>query len=289
MSVQVVAEIGSNHCGDPKLALELVSMCAAAGANAVKLQKRTLAACLTPELLAEPYAGEHSYGRTYGEHRAALELPLEAHADLRDLAHDLGMEYGCTPFDLISLEEVVSLEPDFIKIASSHATELSFVALALSSGRAVYVSTGGCGWDDVDRIYRQAFDVAPGESVGDLTMLQCTARYPCPPDMLDLGVIPQMLKRYPHARIGFSSHFNGISMPLAAVALGAEVVEVHVTKDRTMKGTDHSLSLEPQGLRRLVRDIRRFEEARGDVKRVYPEELKALRRMRPSLMPGAKP
>lgn len=267
----VIAEIGSNHCGSIDLAHKLVDMCAEAGAHAVKLQKRDNRTLYTKDAYKAPYNSENAYGDTYGEHREALEFGYEEYAALKAHATSKGLGFLATAFDERSVRFLRELGCDEVKIASGSAKDIPLLRYARDSGLRLIVSTGGCSLADVDRIV---------EEVPDLTLLACTASYPCRAEDLQLATIPAFISRYPGVTVGASMHFNGISMPLAAAALGAQVLEVHVTLDRTMKGTDHAFSLEPQGLERLCRDLQRLDAAMGDgTKRVLDCEVQPIQKM----------
>lgn len=270
----LIAEIGSNHQGSVETAEEMIRVAADAGFDAVKLQKRHNSALFVPSFYDSPYASENAYGPTYGEHREALELGEMEYLALAAVAEDLGVLFIVTPFDEPSVEFCVGLGDSLhaLKVASGSLTYVPLLREVAATGLPVILSTGGGTWEDVDR----AVGVLDGT---DLTVMQCTASYPARYEELDLGVIPEIARRYPEVWPGASLHDNGIAMAVAAYALGARVIEKHVTLDRTMRGTDHPFSLEPQGQRKLVRDIRRAEVALGQTKRVHDSELPAIRKM----------
>lgn len=272
MRTEVISEIGSNHQGDMPLALKMIQVAAEAGADSVKFQKRDINS-YSKEWRDQPYNSENSFGKTYGEHRAALDFDGPQFAEIFECAKFHRIGCFATAFDVASVDFLMELGADRLKIASGSLRDLHLISYAVSTGARVYLSTGGGTLEDVDK----AADLLPDGSV----LMQATSQYPCPFDRLDLRVITLYRNRYPHLRIGASLHDNGIAMAVAAVTLGAETIEKHITLDRTMKGTDQAFSLEPQGLEKMVRDIRRLEVALGDGdKHLYAEEIPAINKMR---------
>lgn len=261
----VIAEIGNNHQGDREIAKELIRQAKLCGADAVKSQKRDARALLTPEEYAQPYDSPHAFGRTYGEHREALELSEDAWRELGAFAADLGIEIFGSAWDLPSARLLRRLGCPIIKVPSAAVTNEALLAELASFGLPVILSTGMSSLCEIDR----AVEVL---GAGDLYLLQCTSAYPCEFDAVNLRVIPALAGRYGRT-VGLSGHHKGIAIDVAAVALGARVIERHFTLDRTWKGTDHAASLEPPGLARLVRDLRAVERAMGSSdKRVLPCE-----------------
>lgn len=266
----VIAEIGHNHGGSLETCKRLFDAAAWAGASAVKLQKRDNRTLFTRAMYEAPYESEHSFGRTYGEHRGALEFDCSVMVELADYAHQLGLAFGVTPFDQVSAAGLAKLgRLDFFKIASGCLTDLSLIQEVAGYGLPVLVSTGGGTFVDVSR-------VAPHASV----LLQCTATYPCAPAEMNLRVIERYCCWYPFVVVGLSDHQDGISLAPAAYALGARVFEKHFTLDHNARGSDHRFSLEPEGLRTMIKALRQTHEALGDgVKRRYESEEPALRKM----------
>ena len=271
----VVAEIGHNHQGSVEKAQQLLVAARDCGVNAVKLQKRDNATLFTRAQYDVPYENENSFGATYGEHREALELDRGAYAELQACARELGLAFFATVFDVPSADLLAELDMPAFKIASGDLQNTPLLEHVASFGRPMIVSTGGATMEDVDR----AVDaVLPINS--QLCLLQCTATYPAAAEDLNLGVITTFRERYPELVIGLSDHQDGIAMSLVAYMLGARVMEKHFTLSHTLKGTDHAFSLMPEGMRKLVRDLRRTPFALGDgVKRPLPAEEPALRKM----------
>lgn len=276
----VIAEIGHNHQGSLEKAREMFREAKLAGAHAVKLQKRDNRSLYTRAAYGKPYDNENSFGATYGEHREFLEFGAREYRELKAYAAELGIDFFSTAFDLASADFLHALDVPAYKIASGDLKSTPLLKHVASFGKPMIVSTGGATLDDVRRAYDTVMPLNP-----QLAILQCTAGYPAAFEELDLRVISTYRDHFPGAVIGFSSHDNGIAMPVAAYMLGARVVEKHFTLNRAMKGTDHAFSLEPVGLRKLVRDLDRTFKATGDgVKKVYDSERAPIVKMGKSLV-----
>ena len=271
----VIAEIGHNHQGSVEKAQELFVLAKQAGVDAVKLQKRDNRRLFTRELFESPYENESSFGPTYGEHREALELDRAAYADLQACARELGLVFFATAFDETSADLLEELDLAAYKIASGDLTNTPLLRHVAAFGKPLIVSTGGATVEDVDRAVESVTAINP-----QLCLLQCTAAYPAAVEELNLGVITTYRERYPELVVGLSDHQDGIAMAPVAYMLGARVIEKHFTSSHTAKGTDHAFSLMPEGMRKLVRDLRRVPVAIGDgVKRPLPSEAKPLEKM----------
>ena len=276
----VIAEIGHNHQGSLDKARELFREAKLAGAHAVKLQKRDNRGLYTRAAYNKPYDNENSFGSTYGEHREFLEFGLREYRALQAYAAELGVDFFSTAFDLASADFLHALNVPAYKIASGDLKSVPLLRHVASFGKPLVVSTGGALLDDVRRAYDTIMPINQ-----QLAILQCTAGYPAAFEELDLGVISTFRERFPDAVIGFSSHDNGIAMPVAAYMLGARIVEKHFTLNRTSKGTDHAFSLEPVGLRKMVRDLERTHKALGNgVKKIYDSERAPIVKMSKSLV-----
>lgn len=264
----VIAEVGHNHQGDVDTAHRLLDAAVQAGADAVKLQKRANRHLFTREFFDSPYNGPNSFGDTYGKHREHLELGASQYAELQSHAAELGVLFFATAFDIPSAEFLAELDMPAYKIASGDLRNLPLIEHVARLGKPMFVSTGG---GEMDAVVR-AHDTARAHNE-NVCIMQCTAGYPPAWEELNLAVIPTYRERFPATVIGFSSHDNGIAMATGAYALGVRAVEKHFTLDRTMRGTDHAFSLEPAGLRKMVRDLRRLKVAMGDgVKRPFASE-----------------
>jgi len=276
----VIAEIGHNHQGSLEKARELFREAKLAGADAVKLQKRDNAGLYTRAAYNKPYDNENSFGSTYGEHREFLEFGLNEYKELQRYAREIQIDFFATAFDIASADFLAALDVPAFKIASGDVKSTPLLEHVARFGRPVVISTGGALIDDVQRAYDTLMAINP-----QIGILQCTAGYPASFDELDIRVVDQYRQRFPGAVIGYSGHDNGIAMPLAAYVLGARIVEKHFTLNRAMKGTDHAFSLEPVGLRKMVRDLQRTHQALGDgIKKVYDSEKAPIVKMGKSLV-----
>lgn len=276
----VIAEIGNNHQGDLDKAKELFRAAKAAGANAVKLQKRDNKTLFTRDAYNKPYDNYNSFGGTYGAHREFLEFGWPEYVELQAYAKELGLDFFATAFDMPSADFLARLGPPAYKIASGDVKSIPLIKHVASFGKPVIVSTGGATLDEVRRIYEAVMPVNR-----QLCIMQCTAGYPPEWNELNLNVIETFRREFPDVVIGFSSHDNGIAMAVAAYMLGARMIEKHFTLNRAMKGTDHAFSLEPAGLTKMVRDLRRLKKALGDgQKRPYASEIAPIQKMGKSLV-----
>jgi sialic acid synthase len=276
----VIAEIGHNHQGSLEKARELFLQAKLAGAHAVKLQKRDNRGLYTRAAYDKPYDNENSFGATYGEHREFLEFGRREYTELQAYAREIGVDFFSTAFDVASADFLEGLGVPAYKIASGDLKSTPLLKHVARFGKPMIVSTGGAHIDDVQRAYETIMPIN-----SQLAILQCTAGYPAAFEELDLRVIATYRERFPGAVIGFSSHDNGIAMPVAAYMLGARIVEKHFTLNRAMKGTDHAFSLEPAGLRKLVRDLERTFKATGNgVKKIYDSERAPIIKMGKSLV-----
>ncbi len=261
----VVAEIGCNHRGDVETAKEMVKMVSIfCKAPVAKFQKRTPKELLTAEEYAAPHPNPvHSFGATYGEHREYLEFTADQHAELKQYCEELGVVYSTSVWDKTSARDVVSLNPEFIKIPSAMNTNTPLLTYLIDEyGGQIHVSTGMSTADEIDGIV-DLFSARHRER--DLVLYACTSGYPVPFEDVKLLDIVELRERYGETigDVGFSGHHLGIAVDVAAYTLGAKWIERHFTLDRTWKGTDHAASLEPDGLRRLVRDLLATHEALG--------------------------
>lgn len=264
----VIAEIGHNHQGDLEKAKEMFRVAKECGADAVKLQKRDNRSLYTRAGYNRPYDNRNSFGATYGEHREALEFGRDEYVELRRYARELDITMFATAWDFASADFLAELEMPVFKIASGDLKSIPLLTYIAQFQKPIILSTGGGAMEDVLRAYEAIMPINP-----QLAILQCTAGYPCEFEELNLRVITTFRDRFPQNVIGFSSHDNGIAMAVAAYVLGARIVEKHFTLNHTWKGTDHAFSLEPIGLRKMVRDLRRTRVAFGDgIKRTYASE-----------------
>jgi sialic acid synthase len=271
----VIAEIGHNHQGDVEKAKALIHAAKECGVDAVKLQKRDNRRLYTRVLYDSPYDNEHSFGATYGEHREALELSPAEWLELREFSREEGVTLFGTVFDEPSADLLAGLDLPAFKIASADLVNTPLLRHVAALGKPVFLSTGGGTLEDVERAVDTILPVNP-----QLCLLQCTASYPAAVEELQLGVISTFRERFPEVVVGLSDHQSGIAMSLVGYMLGARVIEKHFTLDHAWKGSDHAFSLMPEGMRRLVRDLRRVPDALGDgVKRPLASEERPLEKM----------
>lgn len=259
----VIAEIGCNHKGDFEIAEELIKVASQfCKVDIVKFQKRCNKELLTPEEFNSPHPNPaNSYGETYGLHREYLEFSLDQHRKLKEVCELWNVEYMCSVWDLTSAKEICSLSPHKIKIPS--ACNLNYEMLdwiAQNFSGEIHISLGMTKQQEEKDIID--FFKKRGR-IKDVVIYSCTSGYPVPFDDICLLEISRLMKEYGGKvkAIGFSGHHLGIAADVAALALGATVFERHYTLDRTWKGTDHAASLEPDGLRRLVRDLKNVSKS----------------------------
>jgi len=271
----VIAEVGHNHQGDLEQAKRLIDAAKECGVNAVKLQKRSNRELYTREFYEQAYDNELSFGRTYGEHREALELGADDYRALIAHARERGMTLFATAFDVDSADLLAELDVPAFKFASGDLRNTPLQRHIAAFGKPMLLSTGGGTMEDIERAVDMILPLNP-----QLCVLQCTAAYPADVEDLNLNVITTLRERFPDLVIGLSDHQNGIAMAVVAYMLGARVIEKHFTLDHALKGRDHAFSLMPEGMRRLVRDLRRVPTALGDAdKRPLPIEADPLEKM----------
>lgn len=256
----IVAEIGQNHNGDLEIAKKLIDMSALCQVDAVKFVKRHIPSELTKEAYNKSYPCPQSFGEIYGKHREFLELTIDQHKEIADYAEEKGLIYFSTVCDIESLKELEQIDIPLYKVASRDITNIPLIEEIAKIKKPIILSTGLATITDIDDVvniikkYHNKFGI-----------LNCTSEYPAEYGHLHLRRMNTYKSKY-NCVVGFSGHTVGIVMPVIAVALGANIVEKHITLARTMKGTDHSGSLEFQGLYRVVRDIRNLELALGEEK-----------------------
>jgi sialic acid synthase len=253
----VIAEIGCNHKGETDIAKELIKVAKIyCNADIVKFQKRNNKELLTEEQFNAPHPNpSNSYGNTYGEHREFLEFDQEQHSELKKYCEELGIVYSSSVWDLTSAKQISSLNPELIKIPSACNNNLKMLEwLAENYKGEIHISTGMTYLDEIETVVDLMVKNNRGK---DVVLYNCTSGYPVPFRDVALLEISRLIDKYEDKvkAIGFSGHHLGIAIDVAAYALGAEYVERHYTLDRTWKGTDHAASLEPEGVRKLVRDL----------------------------------
>jgi len=260
---KVIAEIGCNHKGDMETAHEMIKVAAQfCKVDVVKFQKRNPRELLTPEEYNAPHPNpQNSYGKTYGEHREFLELNLKQHRQLKKWCEEWGVIYSSSVWDMTSAKEIASLKPELIKIPS--ACNLNFKMLGFlcdSYSGEIHLSFGMTTHAEEEKIV-SFFEKKKRNK--DLVIYGCTSGYPVPFEDICLYEITRIREAFSKRvkAVGFSGHHLGIAADIAALTLGATWIERHFTLDRTWKGTDHSASLEPDGMRKLARDVRNVAKA----------------------------
>ena len=252
----VVAEIGCNHMGDMVIAKDLVALAKAAGAHYAKFQKRHPRELLTEEQYNAPHPyAPFSYGTTYGAHREFLEFDLAQHQELAQYCQEQGIGYTTSVWDITSAQEIMSLNPEFIKVPSACNTHFEMLELLRDSYHGdIHISFGMTTQKEEQQIIEL---FSKNGSSDRLVLYACTSGYPVAFEDVNLLEIVRLKNTYGKQvkALGFSGHHLGIAIDQAAFTLGATWIERHFTKDRTWKGTDHAASLEPGGLQKLVRDL----------------------------------
>ena len=271
--VYVIAEIGLNHNGDVEIAKQLIDVAAEAGAQAVKFQKRTPEISTPEHMKSTPR--ETPWGTmTYLDYRYRVEFNREQYVEIGDYATLRGLDWFASPWDEPSVDFLEDLNVVAHKVASASVTDIGLLHALAATGKPIILSTGMSTMAQIDT----AIEILGQEN---LIVLHATSTYPLPPEEANLRMVTTLKHRLPDVPVGYSGHERGLQISLAAVALGADAVERHITLDRTMWGSDHAASLEPAGLEHLVRDIRIISEALGDgVKRVFPGEQAPLAKLR---------
>lgn len=259
----VIAEIGCNHKGNIEIAHEMIKVAAIfCKVDAVKFQKRCNKELLTPEQYNAPHPNpQNSYGATYGEHRDFLEFTVEQHAQLKAWCEELGIAYSTSVWDLTSAKEIAQLKPKFIKIPSACNNNFEMLQwLCQNYNGEIQLSLGMTTHEEEDKIIRLFEENGRNR---DLIIYNCTSGYPVPFEDVCLLEIDRLKEMYGERvkGIGFSGHHLGIAVDIAAFTLGASIIERHYTLNRTWKGTDHAASLEPDGIRRLKRNLEQTKEA----------------------------
>ena len=266
----VIGEIGQNHNGSvalAKLIIDLVSReikdevfdNVLKGMDAVKLTKRDLNQELSASQMNRIYDNPNSFGNTYGKHRAALELSDEQHFEVYKHAKEKGLDFVETLCAVGCLNMLKLFTPDKLKVASRDLTNLPLIAALAETNIPIIISTGMAGKKELD----DAIQIIT-KYHSNVSILHCVSQYPTKPKNVNLNTISYLLNNYKDYVIGYSDHTIGISTPIAAVAMGAKIIEKHITLDRRMKGTDQAGSLGPDGVYRMVRDIRILDKSMGN-------------------------
>ena len=280
-----IAEIGQNHQGDIKIAREMVDSLVGSGVHAIKTAKRDIDICLTDEQKEQIYDNPHSFGKTYYEHRKALELSFSDFEELKNYVESKGFDFISSFTDVSSFNFLKEIGIKQIKIASQRIADKDLlIYVADNFDRTVFMSSGMSDMEDIDFM----IDVL---QKNNKYLMQCTSIYPCCDRDLDLRVLKTYRKRYKSLvnGFGFSGHNMSIAPDIAAFALGADVIERHYTLNRKWRGSDHKGSLEVYGLKKLIKYLKQVETALGDSKKkIFPEEKKTIKKLRADLPEAIK-
>ncbi|XP_007890071.1 N-acetylneuraminic acid synthase a [Callorhinchus milii] len=265
----IIAEIGQNHQGDLEIAKKMIRMAKECGADCAKFQKSELEYKFNKQALARPYESKHSWAKIYGDHKRHLEFSHEQYRELQKFAQEVGIFFTASGMDEMAVEFLQELNVPFFKVGSGDTNNLPYLETTAKKGRPMVISSGMQSMEMMRQVYKTVKGINP-----NFCILQCTSAYPVLPEDVNLRIITEYQKEFPDIPIGYSGHETGIAITVAAVAMGAKVVERHVTLDKTWKGNDHEASLEPNELTELVRSIRIVERAFGtSVKSMLPCEL----------------
>lgn len=272
--VYVVAEIGINHNGSLDLARDLISMASSAGCDAVKFQKRSLDIVYGESFLKEPR--QSPWGDTQGDQKRALEFSISQLSELKQFADSLELEFSCSAWDVVSFREVHALGLSFHKVASAMATNLEFLDIVAREEQLTLLSLGMCTDEEIQKAIA-IFD----ERNCPVIPLHCVSSYPSPENELNLMAIPTMKNRY-ERHIGYSGHEASVSPSIVAAALGATVIERHITLDRSMYGSDQGASLEKAGLENLLGSLRKLPSSLGTGSKISlsPGEIATAKKLR---------
>lgn len=276
-STYIIGEIGQNHNGSKDIAKLIIELCARPvreelfgfdlkPMDAIKLTKRDLNEELSVSQMNKIYDNPNSFGKTYGEHRAFLELNDEEHFEIYKFTKEKGLDFVETICSIGAMSLLKLFTPDKLKVASRDLTNIPLIQALAETKIPIILSTGMSGKKELD----DALTIIT-KCHSNISILHCVSQYPTNPKNVNLMSISYLLENYPNYTIGYSDHTIGISVPTAAVAMGAKIIEKHITIDRNMKGTDQKNSLGPDGVRRMVRDIRLLEMSLGK-KEIFIED-----------------
>lgn len=262
----VIAELGINHCGSVYTAKRLIDAAKEAGASAVKFQKRTIEKCYTKEELDKPR--ESPWGNTTRQQKEGLEFGSHQYYEIDKHCKRVGIQWFASCWDIEAVDFIERYDPPCYKIASACLTDRNLLYHHCKTDKPLLASTGMSTLHEI-----QAAVGAMRHFDAEFLLMHCTSTYPSKTEHLNLNCIPTLRKTF-NCLVGYSGHEVGLQTTVAAVMLGACVVERHLTLDRSSYGSDQSASVEPHGFAQMVRDIRVCEQARGDgIKRVYDDEL----------------
>jgi len=271
----IIAEIGNNHNGNLDTAKKLIETAKEAGADAVKFQVKNIEKSFSKELLDSTYVNENSFGKTYREHKMALEFSEEQMKELYDFASKMNIICFSTPFDIDSVDMLERIGNPIYKISSFHVTDLKLIEYVCQTKKPIIISTGMSTIEEIDK----AVELIK-KFTKDFIIMHCVSCYPTEDKDVNLNIIPTLKNRY-NCPIGYSGHERGIAITASTVLLGCCAIERHFTLDRTMKGPDHASSVEPIGLNDIVTRSKKMFSAMGTSKKdVLDCELKNRKKFR---------
>uniref|UniRef100_A0A6M3IFL6 Putative N-acetylneuraminate synthase n=1 Tax=viral metagenome TaxID=1070528 RepID=A0A6M3IFL6_9ZZZZ len=263
----IIAEIGINHNGDIYSAYQLMDAAKDAGADAVKFQKRTINVVYSAEDLAKPR--ESPWGTTQREQKEGLEFGQDEYDQIDEYSKHIDIPWFASAWDIQSLEFLDQYDLHWSKVASAMITNWDFVREVAARQKTTFVSTGMCTMQDI----YQVVDILTDKDC-ECILMHCVGMYPCPVEKLNLRAIRTLKNEFPHLSVGYSGHEVGLVSTFAAVALGAEHIERHITLDRSIYGSDQSASIEPGGFRRMIEGCREVSRAMGTGKKLFNGEEK---------------
>lgn len=267
--VFIIAEVGNNHNGDFDLAMRTIKSAHEVGANAVKFQKRDVDKVFIKEMRDMAYDNPRSLAPTYGEHRKKLEFSRDQFIALKEYAESLGLVFFVTPFDNDSADFLESIGVHAYKISSFDVTNIPLLEYIAKKEKPILLSTGMSTLEEIDR----AVETILGYN-NRLIVNHCTSIYPSPDETIDLHMVSVLKERYAPLPVGYSGHEADILPTIVSVGMGANTVERHFTLDKTMRGSDHHMSIEPSTFKNMVEQIRRIETMLGSKeKRIHAAEL----------------
>ena len=271
----IIAEIGNNHNGNLDTAMKLIESAKESGADAVKFQVKNIEKSFAKDLLDSPYVNENSFGKTYREHKMALEFSEEQMKQLYDFAAKIDIICFSTPFDTDSVDMLERIGNPIYKISSFHVTDLKLIEYVCQTKKPIIISTGMSTVEEIDK----AIELIK-KYTKDFVVMHCVSCYPTEDKDINLNVIPTLKNRY-NCPVGYSGHERGIAITASTVLLGSCAIERHFTLDRTMKGPDHASSVEPIGLNDIVTRSKKMFNAMGiSEKNVLDCELKNRKKFR---------
>lgn len=278
----IIAEVGQNHQGDINIAKQYIKACHEAGADVVKFQKSDLNSKFNKNALNRIYNSKNSFGKTYGEHKSFLEFSKEQYLELQKYANEIGITFTASGMDIPSFDFLYSIGCPILKVGSGDTNNIELLKHISKYNVPLILSTGMNNMKSVIKSVNTLFN----NGVKSLCLMQCTSSYPLNDRNVHLNVL-QSYKNYFGNKIviGYSGHDVGIPITLASVAMGAKVIEKHVTFDKTWKGTDHPASLDMNELKKLCVDIRRIENALGSTeKKIQNSELACINKLGKSIV-----